>query len=133
MRQTAELIQPLKRWRERCKIPGIVMRFVLKRWDTPKSRFGDLAVVIFLVVQCLDGVFTYLGVKIWGPGIEANPIISSAITAGGVVVGLGGAKAVAMAFGILLHLRGVHTLVAVLTAIYFTVAIIPWTALFFAN
>ena len=56
--------------------------------------------------------------------IEANPIISSAITAGGVVVGLGGAKAVAMAFGILLHLRGVHTLVAVLTAIYFTVAII---------
>jgi hypothetical protein len=109
------------------------MRAVLKPWNTRKSLFGDLVVVSFLVVQYLDGVFTYLGVKIWGPGIEANPIISSAITAGGVVVGLGAAKAIAMAFGILLHLRGVHMLVAVLTAIYFTVAIIPWTALFFGN
>jgi uncharacterized protein DUF5658 len=109
------------------------MRTILKRWETPKSLFGDLVVVSFLVVQYLDGVFTYLGLRIWGPGIEANPIISSAITAGGVVIGLGGAKAVAMAFGILLHLRGVHTLVLVLTAIYFTVAIVPWTALFLAN
>jgi uncharacterized protein DUF5658 len=109
------------------------MRAILKRYDKPKSLFGDLVVVSFLVVQYLDGVFTYLGLRIWGPSIEANPIISSAITAGGVVLGLGGAKAVAMAFGILLHLRGVHTLVAVLTAIYFTVAIIPWTALFLAN
>lgn len=109
------------------------MRTILKRWETPKSLFGDLVVVSFLVVQYLDGVFTYLGLRIWGPGIEANPIISSAITAGGVVIGLGGAKAVAMAFGILLHLRGVHMLVLVLTAIYFTVAIVPWTALFLAN
>ena len=109
------------------------MRSILKRWETPRSLFGDLVVVIFLVVQYLDGIFTYLGLKMWGPGIEANPIISSAITAGGVAFGLGGAKAVAMGFGILLHLRGVHTLVAVLTAIYFTVAILPWTALFLAN
>src|SRR4029079_13358853 len=109
------------------------MRTVFKRWDTPRSLFGDLVVVSFLIVQCLDGVFTYLGLRIWGPAIEANPIISSAIAACGVIVGLGGAKAVAIGFGILLHLRGVHTLVAVLTAINFTVAILPWTALFLAN
>lgn len=109
------------------------MRTLLKRWEAPRSLFGDFVVVSFLVVQYLDGVFTYLGVRMWGPGIEANPLISSAMTAGGVAVGLGGAKAIAIAFGILLHLRGVHNLVAVLTAIYFTAAIIPWTALFLSN
>jgi hypothetical protein len=33
----------------------------------------------------------------------------------------------------LLHLRRVHNLVALLTAIYFTAAILPWTALFLTN
>ena len=49
------------------------MRHLYRRWDTPRSTFGDLMVVVFLVVQCLDGVLTYLGVSIWGPGVEANP------------------------------------------------------------
>jgi len=37
---------------------------------------------------------------------------------------------VAISFGILLHLRRVHNIVAALTAIYFAAAILPWTALF---
>ena len=90
-------------------------------------------VIAFLLVQCLDGVFTYLGVSMWGPGIEANPIVSSAMTAGGLAFGLGGAKLVAIAFGIVLHLRRVHNVVALLTAIYFTAAIVPWAALFLAQ
>jgi hypothetical protein len=109
------------------------MKRLLTRWEGRKSLFGDVMVVSFLIVQYLDGVFTYLGVRIWGPGIEANPIVSSAMTTAGLAVGLGGAKAVAIAFGILLHLRGVHKLVALLTAIYFTVAILPWTALFLTH
>ena len=36
-------------------------------------------VLIFLVVQCLDGAMTYLGVTRWGPGIEANPLVSAAV------------------------------------------------------
>ena len=109
------------------------MAVLSKRWNEPKSMFGDLAVVTFVLMQCLDGVFTYLGVSIWGPAIEANPLIASAITAVGVLAGIGGAKLVAITFGIVLHLRRVHNLVAVLTAIYFTAAILPWTALFLAN
>ena len=109
------------------------MANLYKRWDEPRSMFGDLVVVIFLVMQCLDGVFTYLGVSLWGPAIEANPLIASAITAVGVIAGIGGAKLIAVAFGIVLHLRRVHNLVAVLTALYFTAAILPWTALFLAN
>ena len=90
-------------------------------------------VIAFLLMQCLDGVFTYLGVGIWGREIEANPLVGSAMAAGGLTVGLGGAKLVAVGFGMLLHLRRVHNLVALLTAIYFTVAILPWAALFLAS
>jgi Domain of unknown function (DUF5658) len=106
------------------------MTHLYKRWDTPQCLFGDVAVLGFLVVQCLDGAFTYLGVKMWGLGIEANPLVSSAVAVAGLGFGLAGAKLVAMGFGILLHLCRVHTLVALLTAIYVAAAIIPWTALF---
>jgi hypothetical protein len=36
----------------------------------------------------------------------------------------------AIGFGILLHLRRVHNLVALLTAVYVVAAIVPWTAIF---
>ena len=50
--------------------------------------FGDVMVVGFLLVQCIDGVFTYLGVTIWGPAIEANPLVSSAVAVLGLLTGL---------------------------------------------
>ena len=105
------------------------MRHLYKRWDTPNSTFGDLMVVGFLIVQCLDGALTYLGVSIWGPSIEANPLISSVMAVAGPIPGLAGAKLVAIAFGMLLHLRRVHNVVALLTLIYLAVAILPWMAL----
>jgi hypothetical protein len=109
------------------------MARLVKRWEEPRSQFGDLVVVGFLLMQCLDGVFTYLGVGIWGPAIEANPLISSAMALAGVVVGVAGAKLVAIGLGILLHMQRVHYLVALLTAVYFAAAIVPWTALFLTN
>jgi hypothetical protein len=106
------------------------MRRLCKPWDAPRCRFGDVMVVCFLIVQCLDGVFTYLGVRAWGPSIEANPIISSAVGAAGLGTGLMAAKLVAVACGILLHLRRVHNAIAFLTVAYVAAAILPWTALF---
>jgi hypothetical protein len=92
--------------------------------------FGDVAVVIFVIVQALDGALTYLGVHIWGPAIEANPLVSSAVAMAGVGTGLAAAKLVAVAFGVVLHLRRVHNVVALLTAFYIAAAILPWTLLF---
>jgi hypothetical protein len=112
---------------------GNRMMHLYKRWDTPQCMFGDVAVLGFIIVQCLDGAFTYLGVTIWGPGIEANPLVSSAVAAAGLGAGLALAKLVAMGFGILLHLCRAHNLVALLTAIYIAAAIIPWTALFLSQ
>jgi hypothetical protein len=51
----------------------------------------------------------------------------------GPASGLAGAKLMAIGFGIALHLRRVHNLVAFLTLIYVAIAILPWTAMFLAN
>lgn len=93
-------------------------------------RFGDIAVVTFMVVQALDGAFTYLGVHIWGPSVEANPLIGSAVSFAGVGAGLAAAKFIAVGLGMLLHLRRVHGVIALLTAFYLAVAIVPWAMLF---
>ena len=103
------------------------------RWDRPNSRFGDVAVLGFLLAQFLDGALTYVGVKTWGLSIEANPLISSTVHAVGLGPGLTFVKLLAGTLGIALHLRSVHVLVAALTAVYVAVAIVPWTALFLAN
>jgi hypothetical protein len=94
------------------------------------NRFGDIAVVTFMVVQALDGVLTYLGVHIWGPSVEANPLISSAVSFAGVGTGVAIAKLFAVGLGMVLHLRRVHGVVALLTAFYVAVAIVPWAVLF---
>jgi hypothetical protein len=93
-------------------------------------RFGNAVVLSFVCVQWLDGVFTYLGVRIWGLPIEANPILSSAVAHAGLAPGLAAAKLIAISLGIVLHLRETHAVIAWLTAFYIAVAILPWTFLF---
>jgi hypothetical protein len=95
------------------------------------SLFGDLVLVAFLLVQCLDGVFTYVGVSVFGLGIEANPIIAGLMTHLGHGAGLLSAKMMAVLLGILLHLRRVHIAVAMLTGFYAAAAIAPWTLILF--
>jgi hypothetical protein len=106
------------------------MARLYRRWDTPHSRFGDIVVLGFVLAQFLDGTFTYVGISMWGPGIEGNPLISSVVSYAGLGVGLAGAKLFAVSLGIALHLWRVHNVVALLTVIYFVGAILPWMAIF---
>lgn len=101
--------------------------------DTSSHRFGNAAVLCFVVVQYLDGALTYFGVHTWGIAVEANPLVSSAVMFAGVGPGLAFTKLLAIGLGMLLHLRRVHVTVALLTAFYITVAILPWTSLFLAR
>ena len=96
-----------------------------------RSLFGDVALVLFLVAQCLDGVLTYVGVTTFGLGIEANPIIAALMVHLGHGTGLFGAKVMAGVLGICLHLREIHKAVAVLTVFYFAVAVGPWAVILF--
>ena len=96
-----------------------------------RSRFGDVVLVVFLLAQCFDGVFTYVGVLTFGVGIEANPLVAGLMLHFGEGAGVLGAKLFASALGIALHLRRVHVAVALLTAFYLGVAIGPWAAILF--
>ena len=96
-----------------------------------RSLFGDAVVIVFLLAQCFDGVFTYVGVLTYGLSIEANPLIATLMDTFGHGVALTGAKMVAAALGICLHLRQIHSAVAVLAGFYVVVAIVPWIMILF--
>jgi hypothetical protein len=93
--------------------------------------FGDAVLIVFLVAQCLDGVFTYVGVKTYGIGVEANPLIATLMMYVGHGTALMGAKSLAGLLGIGLHLGQVHSAVALLAAFYLAVAVFPWIAILF--
>ena len=93
--------------------------------------FGDIALVAFLLAQAFDGVLTYVGVSIYGPHIEGNPLIAWLMATIGEGPGLATAKVTAGIFGIALHLSDVHKAVAALTVFYLAVAIAPWCAILF--
>lgn len=98
---------------------------------TPRSLFGDFALVLFLLAQASDGVLTYVGVATYGPGIEANPLIAWLMATMGEGLALTTAKVTAATFGVALHLIAVHKAVAILAVFYFAVAVIPWMTLLF--
>lgn len=94
------------------------------------TTFGNVVIVLFLVSQALDGGLTYIGVHTFGPAIEGNPLLAWLMSSVGEGPALAGAKLAAMGFGIVLHLASVHRVIAVLTALYVTAALLPWTVLF---
>jgi hypothetical protein len=100
-------------------------------WNRRPSLFGDIALVFFLLAQCFDGVFTYVGVASFGLGVEANPIVATLMAHLGHGTGLMSAKIVASVLGIGLHLLRVHNAVALLTVFYLAAAIVPWSVLLF--
>ena len=106
------------------------MARLYRRWDTKRSVFGDIVVLAFVIAQGLDGVFTYLGVSLWGLGAEGNPLVTSAMVVAGLGPGLVVVKLFAIGLGIALHLCRVHNLVALLTLAYIAGALVPWMAMF---
>lgn len=106
---------------------------VPKLWNLPvrRSLFGDAVLLVFLLAQCFDGVFTYVGVMSFGTAIEANPVIATLMVYLGHGVALMCAKTLAALLGIGLHIRQVHAAVALLAAFYVVVAVVPWMAILF--
>jgi uncharacterized membrane protein len=96
----------------------------------PTTWFGDVVIVIFLIAQLLDGVFTYLGVMTFGVS-EGNPLIAHYMRSMGVGPSLTMAKLVAVAGALVLHLLAFHRLLGLLTFLYLSLAILPWTFVLF--
>jgi hypothetical protein len=105
---------------------------VLFRWlfsRSAESFFGDLVVLAFLFAQAGDGVLTYIGLAVFGPAIEGNPLIAGLMGVMGAGPALASVKLLAGSLGIFLHLFGAHRLIAVLTGVYVALAVAPWTAI----
>ncbi len=92
--------------------------------------FGNLVILLFLIAQALDGIFTYLGIRAFGLS-EGNPLIAYSFRHAGVGPGLTGAKLIAVGCSMLLHLLGLHRTLGVLTLLYLSFAILPWSYLIF--
>lgn len=91
--------------------------------------FGNAVIVLFFIAQALDGGLTYVGVRAFGPGVEANPLLVWLMQVVGEGPALAGAKLAAAGFGIFLHLASVHRALALLTALYLSAAVFPWMGL----
>lgn len=96
----------------------------------PAAWFGNVVIIVFLVSQVLDGIFTYLGISSFGLS-EGNPIIALSFRHAGVGPGLTIAKLLAVGCSMLLHLLGLHRTLAVLTLLYLSLAVLPWTYLIY--
>lgn len=96
-----------------------------------RSRLGNVALLVFLLAQFVDGIFTYIGVATFGIGAEANPIVAGMMTHLGHGAGLLGAKLTAGMLGICLHMYEIDAALAILTGFYLMVAITPWALVLF--
>ena len=96
-----------------------------------RSKFGDAALVVFLLAQAFDGVLTYVGVSTYGARMEGNPLLVWLMTTLGLGAAVTTAKTAAGMFGIALHLTAVHRVVAALAAFYVAVAVLPWIGILY--
>jgi len=102
------------------------------RWLRPaltRSLFGDAVIVLFLFVQAVDGMCTYVGVSTFGMHLEANPLLHVLIATFGLGTAVTSAKIFAAILGMSLHRLGVHGILAGLTCLYLLAALLPWAGI----
>lgn len=93
-------------------------------------RVSRLVLLLFLAVQLLDGLFTYVAVSAVGPHAEGNVLLKTWIVLAGPGPTLLVAKLVAAGAGIFVYYQGMHRLLAALTVLYAVAAIGPWLAVY---
>jgi hypothetical protein len=94
----------------------------------PARRFskGDFVMLAFVTVQALDGILSYVGVRTFGPWVEANPLVAWYAATFGPAVAFTLVKLFAIGCGAVLYLMARHRTVAVLTLFYLMFAVVPW-------
>ena len=101
----------------------------MRRLDTP-GLFGKVAIVMFVLAQCADGILTYKGVSTWGVDVEANLLVVWVMSLAGIGPGFAIVKIAAIIFGVIIYGHGFCNVLATLTVVYLVFAILPWIYLF---
>lgn len=89
-----------------------------------------LVLLLFLIAQGFDGLFTYVAVRALGVGIEGNGLLAAMMAGVGALPTLFAAKVMAAAAGVLLYVRGWHGVLALVTVLYAVAAIGPWLVVY---
>lgn len=97
--------------------------------DAPAWREATVVFVIFVLAQVLDGVLTYVGVRMLGVGVEANVILAGWMELVGAPGALLGAKLLACGCGYVLYCTAWHRPLAATAGLCLGVAVIPWMAI----
>jgi hypothetical protein len=100
------------------------------RYPARIMRIARLILALFLVAQVCDGVFTYVAVSAVGVGAEGNALLAAWMHEIGPAPTLFIAKVVSICAGILVYFRGLHGVLAGLTAFYLAAAVGPWLYVF---
>jgi hypothetical protein len=85
-----------------------------------------LMLLVFLVAQVCDGVFTYVAVSAVGISAEGNALLAAWMHEIGPAPTLLLAKLIAISAGVLVYMRGLHSVLVGLTVFYLAAAIGPW-------
>ena len=93
-------------------------------------RVSRLVLLLFLVAQVCDGLFTYVAVNAVGLHAEGNLLLSSWMALAGPGPVLFVAKLVAAAAGVFVYARGLHLTLAGLTLFYAFAAVGPWLVVY---
>jgi hypothetical protein len=104
-------------------VPGVAQPTFFRGWRL--SRF-EVLWLAFVTVQALDGAMSYVGVSLYGLGIEANPLVAWYLSLFGPAVGFTAAKLFAVTCGAVLYYTARYRWVAILTLFYLVFAVGPW-------
>lgn len=77
----------------------------------------------FVMLQCYDGLFTFLGIQQWGLAVEANPLLRLAASHIGLIPALAIAKISSILIGYGIYRRGWHHVLFVLTIVFACVSV----------
>lgn len=105
--------------------PGTSLALGERMRPTPR-----LILLVFLLLQLVDGVLTYTAVALLGVVGEGNVLLATLMQMAGPGPALVGAKTLAAACGLLLYVRGFYGILGALTALYVIAAITPWLLVF---
>jgi hypothetical protein len=95
-----------------------------------RTLFGKAVMLVFVLTQVADGLFTYFGIKMFGAAIEGNPLVAWYVTAYGAGVCGRGREGPGAGVWSGAALRAMHRTIGALTIIYLTAAVWPWFQIF---
>lgn len=96
------------------------------RASSPSWTEATFVFAVFLVVQVLDGVLTYIGVRMLGVEAEGNMLLAAGMEAFGTPQTLFSAKVLACVCGYVLYRTAWYRPLAITAGLYLGVAIVPW-------